>query len=67
MIRTDTARRLGARAAQRDQPVTACPYDQDTPATRAAARAWVSGFLRWAPAAAAGVNFDDDDQEVSDE
>jgi hypothetical protein len=66
MIATDTARKLGARAAQQDRPMTDCPYDQNTPGGRAAARAWVSGYLRWKPDTAAAVTFDDDDQEVSE-
>jgi hypothetical protein len=51
------ARLLGKRAAQLDQDATACPYDPRT--QPAQARAWVSEFLRWKPAAVAAVSYGD--------
>lgn len=61
------ARQLGETAARLGHPVTACPYRPGSQHAieRAAARAYVTGWLYWSAAAASPDYGDDagDDQE----
>lgn len=60
------ARKLGGYAGRTGHPITACPYDPGSKHAieRAAARAYVSEWLRARPGAQL-PDYDDDDQEVT--
>lgn len=46
----ERAAKLGKFAAQRDKPLTACPYDPaGSPQQRVAAAAWVRAWHHWHP------------------